>query len=611
MKTRIKRVSAFLLVFAMLLGLGQINYTTAYADSIGSLNQEDRIYMVMTDRFSDGNSANNGTLNDEYRPGDMHYYQGGDWQGLDSKLDYIKDLGFTAIWISPPQDNEKFSRSGDEAGYHGYYTHDYSTTNSHFGTSSELQTLINDAHARGIKVIIDAQLNHTADYLAYPSTVYDPSTYCPAAPFNNPNWYHNNPNITDFTNENQLHNYSLGGLDDLAQENTDCWNALLSAYDNWFSYGFDGSRMDAVMEIPGTYINSYEQHTGKSTFGEAFTGSVDTNSSYQNYQWGILDYPLYFGINETFAKGNSWSNIKGVLDQDYKYKDTNKLVTFIDNHDRQRFLANAYDNYAKLRNALVFINTVRGLPVVYYGTEQGDAADHKATDDMQNSVNRLMMPSFSETSTLFNWEQQLNKIRETYKTALCYGVQREMWYSSSDSVYAFSRRNDSLGDEVVTIINNGSTSQTRTIPLRSESSWTIGTNLTNLLNTSQTVTVNSSTSQSGRQITVTIPGDSAMVLTNGYPEQYIPPTYTQTRVIVHYNPGFGNYMSVRGDTVPLNWSWGQKAENIDANTWQYVTERIPSGQTVQFKALINDSQWSLGNNYTVTGGSTIDIYPSF
>lgn len=98
--------------------------------------------MLLTDRFFDGNPNNNGTLGEEYRPGDLHYYQGGDWAGLTQKLQYIKDLGFTAIWISAPQENEKYSRSGDEAGYHGYYTKDFNRPNSHFGTEAELKALM-------------------------------------------------------------------------------------------------------------------------------------------------------------------------------------------------------------------------------------------------------------------------------------------------------------------------------------------------------------------------------------------------------------------------------------------------------------------------------------
>ena len=134
------------------------------------------------------------------------------------------------------------------------------------------------ADALQLKVIIDAQLNHTADYLEYPATTYEPADYKPAPPFDNPAWYHNTPNISDFTSPEEAQNYSLGGLDDLAQENPECWAALMSAYWNqannsgWFSYGFSGSRVDAVIEIPPQYLTLYEAHTGKHSFGEAYTG---------------------------------------------------------------------------------------------------------------------------------------------------------------------------------------------------------------------------------------------------------------------------------------------------------------------------------------------------
>ncbi|WP_135552357.1 alpha-amylase family glycosyl hydrolase [Paenibacillus cymbidii] len=599
------------LVFVCAAGLPPVAPANASGSSIGSIGTSDTIYMVMTDRFYDGDSGNNGTLTDDYRPGDMHYYQGGDWAGLVDKLDYIKEMGFTAIWISPPQDNEKFSRSGDEAGYHGYFTHDFNDVNDHFGTTTELQTLIDEAHDRGIKVIIDAQLNHTADYLAYPSTSYSPSTYKPAAPFDDPTWYHNNPNITDFNDGYQLLNYSLGGLDDLDQSNPDTWDALLDAYDGWFDYGFDGGRIDAVLEIPTDKLQAFEGHIGKKTFGEAYTSSVDVVSGLQNYIWGMLDFPLYFGMNNVFCNNTSWSDVKGVFDQDYKYKKANQLVTFLDNHDRPRFLNNCADNYAKSRLALAFLYTVRGIPDVYYGTEQGMAGEHKYSDDIQNTVNREVMPSFSDGSATFNWVQRLNQIRKDYKSALVNGKQREIYYNSSDPVYAVSRRNDSTGDEVVGIFNKSPNPQTKTIAIsQATSSWTIGTHLTDLLNTGTTVTVAEGVVANSREITVTIPGNSAMLLTNGYPAEYAPPSPTQTKIIVHYNAGFGNSISVRGDTTPLNWTWGQKAENVDANTWQYVMERPTSG-TIQFKVLLNDSTWETGGNHSVTAGSTVDIYPSF
>ena len=352
---------------------GMIDNTTISSVTTSSniLSNDDIIYMILTDRFYDGNSTNNGTLNQEYRPGDLKYTQGGDWQGIIDKIQYIKNLGVTAIWISPPQKNELLSRDGNESGYHGYFTNDYYSTDPHFGDKSKLIELVNTAHANGIKVILDAVPNHTADYLDGTSTVYSPSTYSPAAPFNNPNWYHHNGDILDYNDYNQLVNNDMGGLDDLDQSNPDAKAAILDAYSKWVNdIGFDGIRIDATSSLPKTFISEFENTLGVPTFGEVFNGSVDFVSDFQNYQWGVLDFPLFFAARDVFSHDTSFQNIKNILDQDYKYQNTNNLVTFIDNHDRDRFLNLAEDNYKKLRLALTFLFTVRGIPDVYYGTEQ-------------------------------------------------------------------------------------------------------------------------------------------------------------------------------------------------------------------------------------------------
>lgn len=582
-----------------------------------SLDETDTVYMLMTDRFFDGNPENNGKPGEEYRPGNLHYYQGGDWAGLTQKLEYIKNLGFTAVWISAPQENEKYSRTGDEAGYHGYYTKDFNSPNSHFGTEKDLHALIHKADQLGLKIIIDAQLNHTADYLEYPSSMYDPPDYRPAPPFDNPAWYHNNPNIMDFTNPEEAQNYSLGGLDDLAQENPDCWRALMNAYWNpeensgWFSYGFAGSRVDAVIEIPPQYLTLYEKHTGKPSFGEAFTGSVDENSRYQDYMWGILDYPLYFHINDVFCKGAEWGGIKSVFEQDYKYKDTNRLFTFLDNHDRSRFLANSGDNHAKLRTALAFQYAVRGIPVVYYGTEQNMAGNFKYTEETVNYYNREMMVSFDESNTTYQYIRRLNDLRRMYSDILSAGVQHELYYSYGDPVYAFSRVNDRNGKGIIAVFNNSATPQTRTFLLDPRTvRCTSKTQFTDLLNTDYVVTMQENSVNFIPAVTIAIPANSARLLYNGYPEEYHQPAGRQTAIFIHYNTGFGNSLYVRGDTLPLNWDYGQRCENIDPNTWQFVMERPISGE-IEFKLLLNDIIWESGENHVVKAGDTIEIWPSF
>ena len=118
----------------------------AMTDNSSVLNESDIIYMILTDRFYDADPTNNGTLNQEYRPGQLKYTQGGDWKGITQKLDYIKNLGVTAIWISPPSQNELLSRDGEESGYHGYFTHDYNSADPHFGTKQDLIDLVSAAH---------------------------------------------------------------------------------------------------------------------------------------------------------------------------------------------------------------------------------------------------------------------------------------------------------------------------------------------------------------------------------------------------------------------------------------------------------------------------------
>lgn len=595
------------LIFSLTILFG--NVSLVKATPLG-FDNNDIVYMILTDRFDDGDSTNNGTLNTEYRPGELKYTQGGDWQGIIDKMDYIESLGVTAIWISPPQKNELLSRDGSESGYHGYFTNDYNSTDPHFGTKAKLQELVDEAHSRGIKVILDAVPNHTADYLAGTATTYNPSTYRPAAPFNNPDWYHHNGDITDYSNYTQLVNNDMGGLDDINQSNNDAKAAILDAYGMWIDdVEFDAIRVDAASSMPKTFLEEFQDTLGVNTFGEVFNGSVDFVSDFQDYQWGVLDFPLFFNAREVFAQDANFSQIKGIFDQDYKYQDPKNLVTFLDNHDRDRFLNLADDNYRKLRLGMTFLFTARGVPDVYYGTEQACYGGGKPTEytGIANKENREVMPSFNETNINFKHIQKLTQIRKDYD-ALRNGTQREMW--SDQFVYSYSRRNDSTGSEVITVLNNGWDSSTRTIPIRTESSLAVNTVLTNLLNTSQTVTVISG-GITGKQIEVTVTGKNAMILATGTPTSYTPMTPTITKIRVHYDVGYGNTMYLRGNTYPLWWDTGRKMRNVSSDVWEFEIERIPSGDTLEFKPLINNSTWSTGNNYTVTGGQTVDIYPSF
>lgn len=574
------------------------------------LESSDTIYMIVTDRFLDADPSNNGTPGLEHRPGHLRYYQGGDWKGIKSALPYIRQLGFTAIWLSPPQDNVLFSRSGDEAGYHGYYTRDFGSVNPHFGTPDDLSSLISSAEKLGIKVILDAQLNHTADFLDYPQTGYHGESR-PAAPFDDPSWYHDRPDIENFDDPFEAQNYSLGGLDDLAQENPECWEALKKAYRDketgtgWLNYGFAGARLDAVVEIPKSYLSLFQSHAGKRCFGEAYTGSPKQNSDFQNYIWSVLDFPLYFQINNVFCGKADWSGIKWVFDQDYLYANARRLITFIDNHDRARFLANAADNYATLRMALAFLYGVRGIPVLYYGTEQNMAGDHKYSEEMQNEYNREMMVGFDETGPTCQWIKRLNEIRKLHRATLVDGEQRELWYAPGDPVYVFARLAQD-GDLAICAFNNSATAQERRVELPPAFTDCV---LTDLLDTRIQVPLLEGNT-AGAYMKLELPPNSAFILSRADGKKWTPPECIQTRIIVHYDTGYGNALTIRGDTPPLSWDYGQRCENVSENVWQYIMERPSTGE-IEFKILFNDKTWETGPNHCVTAGQETHIQLSF
>lgn len=582
----------------------------AATDSSSALNESDIIYMILTDRFYDSNPSNNGTLGQEYRPGELKYTQGGDWNGITEKLDYIKNLGVTAIWISPPSENELLSRDGQESGYHGYFTHDYNSPDPHFGTKEDLINLVSTAHAKGLKVILDVVPNHTADYFQGGSSTYDSADYQPAAPFNNPAWFHHNGDIVDWNDENQVLNYDLGGLDDLDQGNAEARQAIKDVYRNWVvDTGADGVRIDAARSLPKDFIKEFEDYLGVPSFGEIFVGDVDYVSDFADYEWGVLDFPLFFQAREVFAHDASFTTVKAIFDQDYKYPNVNHLVTFIDNHDRDRFLCLADDNYQKLRLALTFIFMVRGIPDVYYGTEQNCYGGGTPTEwaGIANKENREVMPSFSEEGITYKYIQRLAEIRKDY-VCLQTGTQREMWVE--DNIFAFSRRDDATGQEIISVFNNGTSNESRQIPIRAESSLTIGTKLTNLLDTSITATIVEG-GVTGKMLDLTIPAKTAWVFTSDSVAAYTPPARTVTTIRVHYDVGLGNTMYLRGSSYPFTWDSGRSMLNTASDVWVYEMERIPAGQTVEFKPLINDQTWSTGDNFTVVGGDTIDIYPNF
>ncbi|WP_201305416.1 alpha-amylase family glycosyl hydrolase [Paenibacillus puerhi] len=575
----------------------------AQAASIGTVDENDTIYQIMVDRFHDGDPTNNATgaaiRYGENSEDDFRYMKGGDWQGVIDKLSYIKNMGYTAIWISPVAEPQLTSRdnngSGKNTAYHGYNVKDPNSANPYFGTKEKLKELVDSAHALGIKVIIDVVPNHVGDYMLGTQAYYDIPSLQPAAPFNNPSWYHHNGDIDwslvdgVYTQAAQdyMENHDLAGLDDIDFDVPAAKQAIFDSIKNWFTYtGADGARVDAAKLMKPTDIGALQNYLGVNTFGENFDGNAEFVSRWvgPNKEWGMLDFPLFFSVLNSFAYGQSFdSHVKNTFAQDSYYGgNENHMVTFIDNHDRNRFLTEAGGNVQKLQNALTFIFAARGLPVVFQGTEQnkGNGNGQIITGGIADTWNRWSMVKrdasgnviqnyFNENTDTYQYVAKLNQIRKIYE-ALRKGKQREMW--SAQNLYAFSRRIDSgsqTGQEVVAVFSNASSgTQTVTMPLRAESTLTAGTILTNQLNPSDTVTVQTG-GVTGKQITVSIGANSAKL----YAKALSGPVDT----IAPSVPTGVTAVAAGATSIQVNWT--ASTDNVGVTGYEVYRNGVKVGQT--------------------------------
>lgn len=354
------------------------------------------IYQILTDRFADGVPGNN-AAEGNYLPADGARIHGGDFAGIEAKLDYLTHLGVNAVWISPVVLNAN-------AEYHGYAARDLYAIAPHFGTLAELQSLAAACHARGIHLILDVVTNHMGDLIdsggsGYPSFKY-PGTYPlrwrnpgkrHAGFFDDLSRFHAHGHIGSFSDPEQIVG-ELFGLDDLATENP-AVRAELAAAAQWLitNTDCDGFRIDTVKHVEMGFWDTWSPlvHTGAAgqgkaaffMFGEVFDGDDAKVGSYTGTMSGgnykldsVLHFPMYFTATDVFAfdAPPAWISARYAALGHYDPTSRERLVTFLDNHDVARFQSFGIANQdeSRLRAALGWLLTARGIPSVYYGTEQ-------------------------------------------------------------------------------------------------------------------------------------------------------------------------------------------------------------------------------------------------
>ena len=383
------------------------------------------IYFVMTDRFADGDPANNDQRTGEYAPGRGSHYNGGDLRGLTQRLDYIAGLGATALWITPPVANQWIDPANNYTGFHGYWAEHFKRVDRHLGTLADYKALSSALHGRGMYLVQDIVVNHTGNFFSYydawkagkPAAGWQPHDR--TAPVKRPSQppfdrndprdarqrrdaiYHWTPDVRDYADKTQELTYQMSGLDDLNTENPAVRRALRDSYGFWIrEVGVDAFRVDTAFYVPPEYFSDFlhardraapgmaevARRTGRRdffVFGEGF--GIDkpfedtaarkierymTAAQGQALLPGMLNFPLYGALGDVFARGRPTAELGHRITRTMTLHARPHLMpTFVDNHDVDRFLAGA--SVPALRQALLAMFTLPGIPVVYYGTEQG------------------------------------------------------------------------------------------------------------------------------------------------------------------------------------------------------------------------------------------------
>jgi len=342
------------------------------------------IYQIVTDRFFNGDATNDNPSQSaglfDSTQTNWFAYWGGDLAGIQQKMSYIKGMGVTAIWISPPVDNENLNMASGtpiSAPYHGYDARDFMRVEEHFGSSSNswtaLDNLVTAAHSNGIKVIVDWANNHSnynggGEFGA----LYNNGTFM-ASDSNDPNGYfHHNPNISDYNDRYQLQYYTLVGLEDLNQENATIDSYLKTAIHQFQTHGADGFRLDAIKHVTWGWeyslANSVFNQSPSFLFGEWYNNNPSDPLYHDAYKFanksgiGELDFGVNTAVRDVFASNNNFSEIDGNISaENSNFSWNNDLVTFFDSHDESRLLT-LNNNNNRLHEAIAFLLTCRGIP---------------------------------------------------------------------------------------------------------------------------------------------------------------------------------------------------------------------------------------------------------
>ena len=469
----------------------------------------DVLYMLMPDRFADGDPKNNDIkgLNayktDRTQPSLRH---GGDLEGIRRHLDYFTELGVTALWFTPVLENNSPDGNGSST-YHGYATTDYYRVDPRFGTNEEYRRLCDEAHAKGLKVVMDMIFNHCG--FEHPWVADMPSKDW----LNTPEWldarqdktkpevndkylqtsYKLTPVVDPYASDVDLREtvdgWFVPTMPDLNQRNPHVITYLIQNSEWWIeTVGIDGIRMDTYPYADAAAMAQWmktlnEEYPNFNVVGETWvvdppytaTWQKDSKLAKQNsYLNTVMDFSFFDRINQAkredtdgFVTG--MNRVYNNFVYDYLYPNPSSVMAFIENHDTDRFLGNGKDSTA-LKQALALLLTVNRIPQLYYGTEVLMNGTKEVTDgnvrkdfpggfpgDTHNAFTadgrtRAENAMFTWLSRLLHWRQGNDVVVK--------GTQKQ--FIPYNGVYVVARQYN--GKNVMTIING--TKKPATMPVK-------------------------------------------------------------------------------------------------------------------------------------------------
>ena len=453
----------------------------------------DVMYLIMPDRFANGNPENDdvkGMLEKANRvdPSGKH---GGDIEGIKQNLDYIQKLGVTTIWLNPV-----FENNMDSYSYHGYSITDFYKLDPRLGSNEEYEQLVNEAHNKGLKVVMDMVFNHCGFnhwwmkdlpfkdwinqqemYEAHPDAVeenYMKTNYIGSTV--------SDPYVSDHDINRMVDGWFVPTMPDLNQKNPHMAKYLIQNSIWWIeSSGLDGIRMDTYpypnKEMMATWVKSVLNEYPKfyivgetwlhSPAMEAYWLSGNTlNTGFESNLKSISDFPMHYAITSAFKKGEkqeedgSLTSLYEVLAQDLLYDNPFNNKIFLDNHDVERFYYQIGEDFNKYKMAMAFLFTTRGIPQFYYGTELAMTMDSVGNDGfkrvdfpggwdgdsknafIQTNLTTLETEALTFSSKLLNWRKHSIPIQEG----------KLKHFAVENELYLFARYTNNESN--VTILNN-------------------------------------------------------------------------------------------------------------------------------------------------------------